>query len=121
VYIRRRASARNEAFRHEVERLSAQVSEMAALLPITRGHGLEDVAIARVAERADSVRRAGRDLDVLNGRFGALSWISYQALGLMCLIGSASLAISGVLSITPGQVVLLSTYFGMLTNSIVML
>ncbi len=121
VYIRRRASSRNEAFRREVERLSAQVSEMAALLPITRGHGLEDVAIARVSERADSVRRAGRDLDVLNGRFGALSWISYQALGLMCLVGSASLAISGVLPITPGQVVLLSTYFGMLTNSIVML
>ncbi|MFT4281646.1 ABC transporter ATP-binding protein [Microbacterium sp.] len=121
VYIRRRATSRNEAFRREVELLSAQVSEMAALLPITRGHGLEEIATARVAERADSVRRAGRDLDVLNGRFGALSWISYQALGLMCLVGSASLAISGLLPITPGQVVLLSTYFGMLTNSIVML
>ncbi len=121
VYIRRRASARNEQFRSEVERLSAQVSEMAALLPITRGHGLEDVATARVAERAESVRRAGRDLDVLNGRFGALSWISYQTLGLLCLVGAASLAITGIVPITPGQVVLLSTYFGMLTNAIVML
>lgn len=121
VYIRRRAGARNEQFRSEVERLSAQVSEMAALLPITRGHGLEDVATARVAARAESVRRAGRDLDVLNGRFGALSWISYQTLGLMCLVGAASLAITGALPISPGQVVLLSTYFGMLTNAIVML
>ncbi|MDN3495848.1 ABC transporter ATP-binding protein [Planococcus sp. APC 4015] len=121
VYIRRRAATRNEAFRVEVERLSAGVSEMAALMPITRGHGLEDVATARVAERADSVRRAGRDLDVLNGRFGALSWISYQVLGLLCLVGAASLSITGVVPITPGQVVLLSTYFGMLTNAIVML
>ncbi|WP_439591684.1 ABC transporter ATP-binding protein [Microbacterium sp.] len=121
VYIRRRAATRNEAFRLEVERLSAHVSEMAALMPITRGHGLEDVATARIAERADSVRRAGRDLDVLNGRFGALSWISYQVLGLLCLVGAATLAVTGIVPITAGQVVLLSTYFGMLTNSIVML
>lgn len=121
VYIRRRAATRNEEFRREVEQLSARVSEMAALMPITRGHGLEDVATARVAERADSVRRAGRDLDVLNGRFGALSWISYQILGLLCLVGSASLAVTGIVPITPGQVVLLSTYFGMLTNAIVMI
>ncbi|BDV29919.1 ABC transporter ATP-binding protein [Microbacterium terricola] len=121
VYIRRRASTRNEVFRLEVERLSAGVSEMAALMPITRGHGLEDVATARVAERADSVRRAGRDLDVLNGRFGALSWISYQVLGLLCLVGAATLSITGLVPITPGEVVLLSTYFGMLTNAIVML
>lgn len=120
-YIRKRAASRNEDFRVEVERLSAQVNEMAALLPLTRGHGLEDVATARVAERADSVRRAGHELDVLNGRFGALSWISYQVLGLLCLVGAASLAVTGVVEITPGQVVLLSTYFGMLTNAIVML
>ncbi|MCU4673110.1 ABC transporter ATP-binding protein [Microbacterium fluvii] len=121
VYIRRRAAHRNEVFRHEVERLAAQVGEMAALLPITRGHGLEDVATERVAERADSVRKAGRDLDILNGRFGAISWISYQVLGLLCLVGAATLSVTGVLPITPGQVVLLSTYFGLLTNSIVML
>ncbi|MFT4215247.1 MAG: ABC transporter ATP-binding protein, partial [Microbacterium sp.] len=120
-YIRRRAAARNETFRVEVEQLSARVSEMAALMPITRGHGLEDVATARVAERADAVRRAGRDLDVLNGRFGALSWISYQILGLLCLLGAAALAVTGLVPITAGQVVLLSTYFGMLTNAIVML
>lgn len=119
--VRRRAASRNEIFRTEVERLSAQVSEMAALMPITRGHGLEDIAIARVSERADSVRRAGRELDVLNGRFGALSWISYQVLGLLCLIGAAAAAVSGILPISAGEVVLLATYFTVLTNAIVML
>jgi ATP-binding cassette subfamily B protein len=94
---------------------------MAALLPITRGHGLEDVATERVARSADSVRRVGQELDRLNGRFGALSWLSYQILGLLCLIGAALLAVSDVLPITAGQVVLLSTYFGLLTSSIVML
>jgi ATP-binding cassette subfamily B protein len=121
VYVRRRAAARNETFRREVERLSSQVSEMAALLPLTRGHGLEDVATEKVSLSADAVRRAGRELDVLNGRFGALSWLSYQSLGLLCLVGAAGLAVTAVLPISAGQVVLLSTYFGLLTNAIVMI
>lgn len=121
VWIRRRAARNNERFRQEVELLSAQVNEMAALLPLTRGHGLEDVATARVAERAASVRRAGQDLDVLNGRFGAISWITYQFLGLLCLVGAASAAVTGIIPISPGQVVLVSTYFTLLTNAIVML
>lgn len=121
VYIRRRAGQRNEQFRLEVERLSAQVNEMAVLLPITRGHGLEDVATTRVADRADSVRRAGSELDVLNGRFGAMSWLTYQVLALLCLVAAASLAVTGVLPISAGDVVLLSTYFTILTNAVVML
>lgn len=121
VYIRRRAARRNEDFRREVERLSAQVNEMAVLLPITRGHGLEDVATTRVADRAESVRRAGAQLDVLNGRFGAISWLTYQVLALLCLVAASSLAVTGVLPITAGDVVLLSTYFTILTNAVVML
>lgn len=121
IYIRGRATHRNEEFRRHVERLSAQVNEMATLMPLTRGHGLEDHATSRVAERAASVRTSGRDLDILNGRFGALSWISYQVLGLICLIGASAASVLGILPITPGQVVLLTTYFTVLTNAIVML
>lgn len=118
-WIRSRARERNELFRREVESLSAGVGEMAALMAITRGHGLEDVAALRVTERAERVRDAGRELDTLNGRFGALSWISYQSLGILCLVGAASASITGLLPITPGEVVLLSTYFTVLTGSII--
>ena len=121
VGIRKRAASTNERFREEVELLSAQVSEMAALAPITRSHGLEDVAVAKVAQRAALVEQAGRRLDVLNGRFGALSWITYQVLGLTCLATAAALSIWGTIEISAGQVVLLSTYFTILTNAIVML
>ncbi|MBK4348463.1 ABC transporter ATP-binding protein [Lacisediminihabitans changchengi] len=120
-WIRSRATVRNESFRREVEFYSAGVGEMAALIPITRGHGLEQVETQRLRVRAERVRVAGRELDSLNGRFLAVSWVSYQVLGLICLVSAASLAISGVLPITPGQVVLLSTYFTVLTNAIVML
>lgn len=118
-YIRSRAADRNENFRHEVERFSAGVGEMAALIPLTRGHGLERVATRRVAGQAENVRVAGQALDTLNGRFGALSWVSYQSLGVICLIGASTASITGVIDISPGEVVLLSTYFTVLTGGIV--
>lgn len=116
--VRRSSARRNEEFRREVEVFSSRVGEMATLLPITRAHGLEHVAAERVASGAESVRTAGLRLDVLNGRFGALSWVSLQMLTVFCLIGAAAASISGVLAISPGQVVLLATYFSLLTGSV---
>ncbi|MET3769811.1 ATP-binding cassette subfamily B protein [Marisediminicola sp. UYEF4] len=117
--LRSRSNARNEVFRHSVEHLSARVGEMAALMPITRAHGLESTAAGRVGASADRVRSAGLALDRLNGSFGSLSWISYQALGVLCLVGAAAAALTGIVPISAGEVVLLSTYFTILTSSII--
>lgn len=117
--VRNRSHQKNELFRRDIERFSSRVGEMAALLPITRAHGLEHTATQRVLTTAQAVRNSGFSLDVLNGRFNALAWASFQMLSVACLIGAALISVSGLLPITPGQVVLLSTYFVMLTNSIV--
>jgi ATP-binding cassette, subfamily B, bacterial len=117
--VRSRSDQKNELFRRDIERFSSQVGEMATLLPITRAHGLESVAIQRVLSTAKAVRDSGFSLDVLNGRFSALAWGSFQILSMACLITAALFSVSGLLPITPGQVVLLSTYFVMLTNSVV--
>lgn len=115
--LNRRSRQRNERFRREVEHFSARVGEMAALLPITRAHGLERVAVSRVASGADGVREAGYRLDLLNGRFASMSWVSLQLLGVGCLVLAAWISISGWLPITAGQVVLLSSYFALLTQA----
>ncbi|WP_235544091.1 ABC transporter transmembrane domain-containing protein [Phycicoccus sp. Soil803] len=117
-WLRRRSHERNEAFRRQVEQLSSRVGEMASLTHITRAHGLESVAVSRVAASAQGVRDAGVHLDRLNGRFGALSWASYQTLGVLCLVLAASMSLTGTLNISAGEVVLLSTYFTILTNSV---
>ena len=117
--VRRKSETRNERFRRDVERFSSQVGEMASLLPITRAHGLEVVATRRMVESARTVRDSGFTLDLLNGRFTALAWVAFQFLSIACLIGAALFSVTGLLAISPGQVVLLSTYFVMLTNSIV--
>lgn len=115
--LNRRSRQRNESFRREVEQFSARVGEMATLLPITRAHGLEHVAVGRVASGADGVRHAGFRLDLLNGRFASLSWVSLQLLGVGCLVLAAWISVSGWLPITAGQVVLLSSYFALLTQA----
>ena len=116
--LARRSRERNESFRREVEHFSARVGEMATLMPITRAHGLEATAEERVAAGAEGVRSAGYRLDVLNGRFASLSWVSLQLLGVLCLVLAAWVSITGVIAITPGQVVLLSSYFALITGSV---
>ncbi|BDZ65579.1 ABC transporter ATP-binding protein [Agromyces mangrovi Wang et al. 2018] len=115
--LKRRSFQRNEDFRREVEGFSARVGEMATLLPITRAHGLEQTAVSRIATGAEGVRTAGYRLDVLNGRFGSISWVSLQLLGVVCLVLAAWISISGWLPISAGEVVLLSSYFTLLTGA----
>ncbi|MFE6970189.1 ABC transporter ATP-binding protein [Isoptericola sp. NPDC057653] len=114
----RRSQVRNEEFRREIEGFSAQVGEMASLIPVTRAHGLERTAVSRVADGADEVRRAALRLDLLNGRVASVSWVAMQLLGVGCLVLAAVVALTGFIAVTPGEVVLLSTYFGLLTQGL---
>ncbi|GAA1301459.1 ABC transporter ATP-binding protein [Planotetraspora silvatica] len=116
--MRGRMRSDNESFRQEVERLSSRVSEMTALIPITRAHGLEQDALHRVDHTLSKVLRTGLRLDLVNGRFGSLAWIILNVLGVGFLAGSALIAYYGVLAITPGDVVMLSTFFATLTSAV---
>ena len=109
--LRSRLRAQNETFREEVELLSSRVLEMSALIPITRGHGLEHSAIERVDGTLRRVRKAGLTLDLTNGRFGSLAWIVLNFLGVGCLTGAALIAYYGTFGVTPGDVVMLSAFF----------
>ncbi|MCT9002425.1 ABC transporter ATP-binding protein [Microbacterium memoriense] len=116
--MRNRSQVRNEVFRREVEGFSARVGEMASLIPVTRAHGLEQTAVTRVTRGAQGVRTAGLRLDMLNGHVASISWVTMQLLGVGCLVLAAVFALTGILPITPGEVVLLSTYFALLTQGL---
>jgi len=118
LWLRSRTSHSNEAFRIDVESMSATVGEMSSLQEVTRAHGLEQVSIRRVVDAAHRVEHAGVRLDRLNGRFGALSWSSYQLITLGSLFGAAAVSMTGTLTISVGEVVLLSSYFALLTGAI---
>ena len=117
IGFRRKSRSHNESFRTQVEKFSAEVEEMSALLPLARAHALEAASIEKVQQSASSLRSRGIELDRLNGKFGALTWLSYQILGLVSLITAAALGLSGVVEITPGQVVLVASYFAVLMGN----
>ena len=119
--LARRSRAPNERFRREMEGFAARVGEMAMLIPVTRAHGLEQTAVTRVADGAEGVRRAGLRLDMLNGHVASISWVSMQLLGVSCLVLAAVVSLTGILAITPGEVVLLATYFALLTQGLTQL
>ncbi|WP_291377835.1 ABC transporter ATP-binding protein [Demequina sp.] len=115
---RKRMQQRNADFRSHMEHMSVRVAEMAHLIPITRAHASEDIQTARVDDAVVGVRSAGMRLDMVNGRFGALSWVGFQSLTIGCLIGAAWLSWSGMWGVTAGDVVMLSSYFVQLTGSV---
>lgn len=118
VRLRNRLRTDNESFRREVEQLSSRINEMTTLIPITRAHGLEGTALRRVDRTLGRVLSAGLRLDLLNGRFGSLAWILFNAIGVGCLAGSALVAYYGWMNVSAGQVVMLSAYFSSLTGSV---
>ncbi|NED93066.1 ABC transporter ATP-binding protein, partial [Streptomyces sp. SID11233] len=81
------------------------------LIPITRAHALERTALRRVDSSLQRVLTAGFRLDMLGGRFGSLSWILLNVMAVAFLSGSALVAYYGLFGISPGDVVMISTFF----------
>jgi ATP-binding cassette subfamily B protein len=85
---------------------------------VTRAHALENRELDRMDRTLTRVRLAGIRLDVLNTRFGALSWTLFQLLSVVCLVGAAWVAWTGFFPVTAGDVVMLSSYFVTLIGSV---
>ncbi len=116
--MRRTLAMRNKEFRAEVEHMAARVTEMTHLIPITRAHGLERNELEHMDETLSHVREAGLELDSTTALFGSISWVTYNVFNVVCLVAAAWAAYTKIIPITPGDVVMLSGYFGSLTNAV---
>lgn len=112
---------RNTVLRQEIEQMSNRVIEMTSLIPITRAHGLESSAIDRIEASLAKVHQAGIKVDEINSVFGAMSWVVFNVFNMACLVFAAWACATQFLPITPGDVVMLTGYFGLLTGSVLML
>lgn len=117
-FFRARIRAMNQGFRAQIEAMSARVTEMIAMIPITRAHGVEGYEIETVGDRIEEVRDRGLRLDLVNALFGAVAWVAFQAPVLLCLMVAGYLAFRG--RITPGEVTMYSSYFMMILGSVSM-
>ena len=111
----------NREFRQEIESMSAQVMGMIEMIPVTRAHAAEDAEISRVTRKLGSVKSAGVRLDLKNAIFQSASWISFTLFTLLSLVIGAWAAYAKIIPAMPGDVMMLSLYFGTISNAVMLL
>ncbi len=114
--FRRRIRERNQDFRSQVERMSAEVSEMINMIPVVRAHGLEEIEAQRIRDQLGRVNQRGRRLDVVNALFGASAFVTFQLAMLAGLFVMAMFCLRGW--ITVGEIVLYQSLFAMIVMSV---
>jgi ATP-binding cassette subfamily B protein len=107
--FRRVMKTRNEQFRLEVEDMSARVSEMIEMIPITRAHAVEGTEVDRMHLQLLRIRNSGRQLDTANNLFQSSAWATFQTFQLACLLFSIRQCYRGW--ITVGDVVMYQGFF----------
>ena len=121
IALRSPLQGRNAALRGEIEYMASRVTEMTHLLPVTRAHGLERTAIERISEALERVRSAGLRVDRINAAFGSAAWAVFNGFNMACLVLAAWACLTGWRDVTPGDVVLITTYFSLITTSVLSL
>jgi ATP-binding cassette subfamily B protein len=116
--FRKRIRIRNREFRSEIEQMSARVSEMVDMIPITRAHGVEEFEIHRVNSQVEKVKHKGIRLDTINAFFSSSAWVIFQAFQFLCLMFTGFLAFKERIAV--GDVVMYQGFFNMLVHSVSM-
>ena len=112
----RRMRERNAAFRSEVERMSAEVSEMLNMIPVVRAHGLEEEAASRMNAQFGEVNQRGRRLDLINAIFGSSTFVVFQLSMVIGLIVLSWFCRKGWIPV--GDIVLYQSLFSTIIMSV---
>ncbi|MHC4562420.1 MAG: ABC transporter ATP-binding protein [Planctomycetota bacterium] len=109
---------RSHEFRNGFEAMSAKVTEMVQMIPVTRAHAVERTELDTVDEHLDTVRRKGRRLDRIMAFFGGSVWISMMTLRVSCLAFTAWLYHRGTPGVDIGDVILYTAFFDMMRGAV---
>lgn len=106
----------NRRLRKENENISAKVTDMMGMIPVTKAHGLENEEISSIEGNIETLRDCGIENDKLNAYFNSCHWILSQTMSAVCLIVTAFLALRGDIQV--GDVVLYNSYFASISAGI---
>ncbi len=115
-FFRNSMRSTNRIFRKENENISAKVSGMIDMIPVTKAHGLENEEIVDIEEKIGILKEQGLLVDRVNAYFGSIIWVASQIMSAICLFFTAWLALKGKIQI--GDVVLFQSYFSSISTSI---
>lgn len=103
-------------FRNEVENVSAKVSDMIEMIPVTKAHGLEEEEISKLNESINRLKNSGLKIDKIGGYFGSVNWVTHNIITNMFVIFAAVMAFYGKIEI--GDIVMYQTYFNMVMGNV---
>lgn len=115
VYVfRKNMRYHNSVFRKENEHISAKLSNMLEMLPLTKAHGLEDEEIESLQKDINTLKDKGLAIDRTNAYFGSWSWVMARSLSALCLLFTSILAFNKKIAV--GDIVLYQSYFSSITG-----
>jgi ATP-binding cassette subfamily B protein len=121
VFLSGQLKTRNRVLRHEIEGMSSHIAGMIEMIPITRAHALEEAEIERATHKLGQVRKAGLQLDSQNALFQSAAWTSFNFFTMATLIVGGWLACTGIIPLSPGDVIMLSAFFATISNAVLMI
>lgn len=114
--FRKKMTSNHRMFRKENENMSANMSTMIEMIPVTKAHGLENEEIAKLENNIQHLKKAGFIVDRTIAYFGSMSWATNQILSGICLVFTAYLAMSGRIAV--GDIVMYQSFFSMILNNV---
>lgn len=114
--FRKKMRSNHYLFRKVNENMSANVSTMLEMIPVTKAHGLENEEILKLENNIQKLKQAGFIVDRTIAYFGSMSWVTNQILSGVCLVFTAFLAIKGHIDV--GDIVMYQSFFTSILNSV---
>ncbi len=109
-------SVNNHKFRQQTEDISARISNMLDMMPVTKAHGLEEEEIATLEQNLQDLKEMGLSLDRVNAYFGSITWVLSTLMSAVCLFFTGYLALKGKIPV--GDVVLYQSYFSTISGRV---
>lgn len=103
-------------YRLKTENMSAKLSSMLEMMPVTKSHGLEQTEISAFRRSISQLAGSGMQVDKVTARFGSAIYVISSLLSAVCLIFCAILALTGYIEI--GDVVLYQSLFTQISGHV---
>jgi ATP-binding cassette subfamily B protein len=116
-YFGKRLSSTSSRYRQSFEEMSAGLSEMLVMVPVTRAHGMEDFEKSRLKKKLRDVLQTARRFDFTVETFNTSGWVSFTFTQTLFLLGCVYASFKGYITI--GDVVMFNTFFATISGSIV--
>ncbi len=115
-FFRKKLRQNYRDYRMKTEDLSAKMSTMLEMLPVTKSHGLEQTEITHFNKTIKALVGSGLEVDKKTANFGSWVYIVNAGLGAICVVFCCFLALNGMIGV--GDIILYQSMFSQISSSV---